>query len=378
MKMSKKKLSMVFIVIIIFISLIGLDYLVNWNSYDDPTKRKRDIATNLIDKQAEQVELSEDVFYQDDQFVYYNDRIINRFNYKEENIKNIAIAWENLSRQFPQDVNSFIVPIPARIIFEKGYEEDKLKYDEFYQKLEKNFLALALVVDFRDTFDIHKEEYIFHRTSNSITARGAYYASKQIGNILGSDFYIPLDEYHEHMYREYIGELYISNQMKFNKGSKEYNLFEDIPNDLTYYYLLAESNNICEVFRLDENLKISSSKQPTIIKSGTGSGSMISSSRFEWAIVEGDGKALDKKDETLLFISDTSGRYMLPYLANYYKDVYYINLEWNKILGSDLQRLEEIFERYQINDIVYAQNAYEMGDFAYSRSIKRFFMQEVK
>ena len=47
MKMNKKKISTLFIVIIMLILFTSLDYLVNWDSKHDPTKRIKDIKSNL-------------------------------------------------------------------------------------------------------------------------------------------------------------------------------------------------------------------------------------------------------------------------------------------------------------------------------------------
>ena len=381
MKMNKKKISILFIVIIMLILFTSLDYLVHWDSKHDPTKRINDIKSNLSNLENKAKDLSEEIFFEDDQFVYYEDRILKHFTYNEENIKKLTLAWENLSKSFPKGTNTLIVPIPNRIIFEDNHNKDVLEYDSFYKKLEKDFLGQATVVDLRDILDEHKEEYIFNRTSmtsNSINSRGGYYASKEVAKALGIDSPIPLNNYHEHVYREHERVIYDSDKMKFSKNSREYSLLENIPNDWTYFYLLPNSKNISEVFLLEEYSKIISIKQPTIVKSGLGSGSIISSEGFEWAIVEGDGKTIDKKDKTLLLISDSSGKYILPYLSNHYKNVYYINLEWNKVLGGEHQRVEEIFENYEITDMVYAQNAYEMGNFSINSAIKRFLDKEVR
>lgn len=381
MQIDKKKISILFIIIILLMLFISLDYLANWDSKHDPTKRINDIKSNLSNLENKAKDLSEEIFFEDDQFVYYEDRILKHFTYNEENTKKLALAWESLSKSFPKGINTLIVPIPNRIIFEDNHNKDVLEYDSFYKKLEKDFLGQATVVDLRDILDEHKEEYIFNRTSmtsNSINSRGGYYASKEVAKALGIDSPIPLNNYHEHVYREHEIVIYDSDKMKFSKNSREYSLLENIPNDWTYFYLLPNSKNISEVFLLEEYSKIISIKQPTIVKSGLGSGSIISSEGFEWAIVEGDGKTIDKKDKTLLLIADSSGKYILPYLSNHYKNVYYINLEWNKVLGGEHQRVEEIFENYEITDMVYAQNAYEMGNFSINSAIKRFLDKEVR
>ncbi len=359
------------------ISLIALDYLVNFQAKDDPTERKARVKEELeADERSEEVILSDDIFYGNEEFVYYRDRIVRRFAYREEYIENMRRGWENLSASFPEDVNSFIVPISNRVIFEEGYSRDKAEYEDYYRKLEESFTGLASVLDLREVFKEHKDEYIFYRTYDSITARGGYYASKEVAKALEIKDPISLDSYEEHMYRKYRGDLYALERAKFDKSSEIYELLEKIPQEPIYYYILGEAMNASKVFLKDEDGKIENIKRPTISKSGLGHGSIISSKSFQWAIVEGDGKAENKKDETLLFISDESGRYMLPYLANYYRDIYYINLKWNNLLGSELQEVQEIFDNYPIKDVIYSQNAYEMGNPDSSRTMKKFFHKD--
>lgn len=369
LNMNRKNVLIGFSIIIVLLLFVSLDYLINLNINDDPTERKKEGEQNL---QENLLSLSEEIFYEDDKFVFYTDRIIERFNYKEENIYNISLAWKNLSREFPDNVNAFIVPIPTRIIFENGYDGDKYEYDQFYNKLAEIFMGRASVVDLRNILDFHKDEYIFNRTTDSITARGGYYASKEIGNAMGLDFYIPLTEYQEHMYRVHTGINDYLQKVGFEENTEEYELLMNIPEDLSYYYLFHDSKNVCEVFVFDENSAITSRKQPTLLKSGTGGGSMISGKKFEWAVAEGDSKSTDKGDKTLLLIGDTSGRYILPYLSNYYEKIYYINLNWNSVLGSQFQQVKKIFEDYDIDDVVYAQIAQNFGDSSYGIAMKRY------
>lgn len=368
-----KKIGFIITVIFSLIVFIGLDYIINMDSSDDPTKNIEVIEEEDPRGFIEKEKLSKSIIYEDDKILLYEDRVFEHFSYKKEDIENLSKAFENLKKELPKDVNSYVVPVPSRIIFEDGYDKDKLNYDQFYNKVEEEFLDLAKVVDLRNTLSFHKDEYIFYRTSDSITARGGYYASEKVINSMGIDLKIPLKEYNEHKYNEYIGsERYLIN-LEIDNTSKEYDLLTSIPPDLTYFYLLPNSMNVSEVFLLDNEVGLRSRKQPTVVKSGTGGGAMISGKKFQWALVEGDGKDKAKKNETLLLIGDTSSRYMLPYFSNYYKNIYYVNIKWNKMLGSEKQMIKDIFKEYEIKDVVYAQDAKVFGNFSNGVIIKRFF-----
>ena len=72
------------------------------------------------------------------------------------------------------------MPIPERAVFESGYENEKEKYSDFIEKLESFFLDPSVVLNPLSELEKHQYEYIYFRTENNWTMRGAFYGAQVI------------------------------------------------------------------------------------------------------------------------------------------------------------------------------------------------------
>lgn len=377
--MSKKNLIIINAILLFIIALVALDFFVNLEFKKDLSQTRKIMKADQEIAYRENYEPSQKIFYADDNFVYYKDRLLKHFKYKAGSVENFVRGWNNLSKEIPKDVNLYVVPIPTAILVEDRHQSDIDLYQKFYTDLETSLKGQTKVIDILEDLNLYKNDYVFYKassTSSSITALGGYYGANKVLSTIGVNPYLKLSDYQHHLYVDHI--LNISSQAltQFEKNSQEYKLLKAIPNDWTHYYKLYDSFNVSEVFYLDDNDKLLSKKRPTLVKSGLGSGAIIGSQIFEHAVVEGDRKSEVKKDKTLLYISDNSGKYLLPYLSNYYKKVYYINSESNLTLGSEKNRLAEIFKNYDIDEVVYSQNSFDMANFKSNLLIKRYLEKE--
>lgn len=374
--MLRKKVLLVFVLIIGVSMTVCLDEIVNWGGEEDPAEKKQLMEKELYNEYGlrNDGELSDKILYYDDQYVWYEDRILQRFRDEDiqERSENISGWWGNFSSHLPEGVRSWMVPIPNRILCEEGYEDEKVQYDRFRMNLKENLGAGTKVVDLYPVLKHHEDEYVFYRTADSITNRGAYYAAEELLYQLGVSDVPKLSAFHEAMYQAQYGDIVMALMKNYQDTSHEYRILRQIPLDLTCLYTFPDSKNYCEVYIYSkENGKIISQKQPLIVKSKNDNASVIAS-RFDWAVAEGDGES-EKGQETLLLIGDGGGRSLLPILTHCYDKVYYINLEWNKVLGAKQETVESIFENYNIHDVLYVQNASRMGLEEYSSAMRAFW-----
>ena len=128
----------------------------------------------------------------------------------------------------------------------------------------------------------------------------------------------------------------------------------DIDSDPCFFYLLPGSKNAEEVILEDGSHII----EPVVSQSRVGRAAFIGSS-IRQAIVPGDGKAKETKEETILYLCDGSGRVMAPFAANYCKELYIMNIERNAELK---EGLFDIIRDRDIKKVVIAQHAKNVGD----------------
>ena len=100
------------------------------------------------------------------------------------------------------------------IMFESGYETEKEKYSDFIEKLEASFSDPSVVLNPLSELEKHQDEYIYFRTGNSWTMRGAFYGAQVIFGELGYDKE-NLDDYREYVFGNFKGNLLLEALGKY-------------------------------------------------------------------------------------------------------------------------------------------------------------------
>lgn len=343
-----------------------LQNLIVENNNSEPTKTVKPMEKDLYNGYGLPLEqdLSTEIIYQENGIVVYTDRLFRLFEYKEDNISRTARMMGELRKRLPKSITLSVMPIPLRGTIVETYGDQQQKYSDYLYRLGKELTDDVNLIDVAPTLNAHREEYIYFRAEDSWTARGAYYAAVEAAKKIGIEP-ISLESYDEHMYKHFIGSFRQESELLLKQGTDEYDKMTSIPDDMTYYYLLPNGNNQTEIWKSVAG-KSATSKSPTITKSGIGTDTFVGDTSFEWAVVEGDKKSDEKKDASLLLISDNNGQILAPYFANYYKSVVVVNI--NKY-GNFANNLDSFIQKYQITDVVFAQKANNMGNSSVSRAI---------
>lgn len=352
--------------LVILTLFMFLQNVIVENNDSEPTKIVKIMKKDLYNGHGLPLEqdLSTEIIYQENGIVVYTDRLFRLFEYKEDNISRTAKMMDELQKRLPKSITLSVMPIPLRSTIVETYGDQQQKYSDYLNRLGNELTDDVNLIDVAPTLNAQREQYIYFRTEDSWTARGAYYAAVEAAKKIGVEP-IPLEGYEEHMYKQFIGSLRQKSQLLLKQGTDEYDKIISIPDDLTYYYLLPNGNNRTEIWKSVAGKSVSS-KSPTITKSGLGTATFVGGTSFEWAVVEGDKKSEEKKDASLLLISDNNGQILAPYFANYYKSVVVVNINKYNNLANNL---DSLIEKYQITDIVLAQRANNMGNSSVSRAI---------
>ena len=288
--------------------------------------------------------LSDQIVYESDSLVCYEDRIFRKFQYDENYAEKTVTMAAGMLDKCPSLESVYVMPVPHRILMEEGYEREREQYLHFLERISEMLPDKAVLINALPALEEHREEYIFFRTEDSWTARGAYYGTNELCRAIGLES-IPLDRYEEYMYNGFLGSLALREEII------EIENFT-LPTDKTYYYILPGTENKVEIMETNSSGEQICYKKPLITPSAGNTGAFIAPS-FTRALVVGDAYNEKKKDNNILIVCDESGKMIVPYVKQYYAGVYVINVREDYDFYRDIKG---IVEAYHIKEIVFDQN----------------------
>ena len=291
--------------------------------------------------------------------VIYTDRIFNINRISEDRISYAADIMKALQEKSGKA--TYIMPIPERAAFESGYETEKERYSDFTEKLKASFSDPSVVLDPLSELENHQDEYIYFRTGNSWTMRGAFYGAQVIFGELGYDKE-NLDSYREYVFGTFRGNLFREALKKYSTDEIKKEI-ENMEKEPFYIYINGSNPNREELTLKNNEGQPQTVKRQTIQFNSSGNDAVIGSD-FVHSIVEGRGKGQGKGN--LLLIADARGKMMISYLSEIYDKVYVSNIYKDADL---IQNLDEILKKYNIEYIIWAQDVAETGNRAYMKAL---------
>lgn len=291
--------------------------------------------------------------------VIYTDRIFNINQISEDHVSYAADIMKKLQKKIGKD--AYIMPIPERALFESGYENEKEKYSDFTEKLEASFTDPSVVLNPLSELEKHQQEYIYFRTENNWTMRGAFYGAQVILGELGYDKE-NLDAYRECVFGTFSGNLLLETLEKDTTDEIKKGI-ENMEKEPFYTYLNGSNPNREELTFENKEGQLKTLKRQMIQFNSSGSNAVIGSN-YKHSVVEGRGKGQRKGN--LLLIADTRGKMMIPYLSEIFEKVYVSNIYEDADL---IQNMDEIMEKYNIEYVIWAQDVNEIGNRSYMKAL---------
>lgn len=363
--MKKNKTAELFLVLLILIVMSsgililqnGMEKLQNVKQQSVYVPEKRDLYNNYGLKNDQSLSKIKILETQDQ--VIYTDRIFNINRISEDHISYAADIMKALQKKSGKD--TYIMPIPERAVFESGYENEKEKYSDFIEKLEASFSDPSLVLNPLSELEKHQDEYIYFRTENSWTMRGAFYGAQVIFGELGYEE-DNLDAYRKYVFGNADGKL-ISSAAAGYTTDEIYEKIKNIEKDPFYIYINGSNPNREELTFKNKQNQIQTVKRNMIQFNNSGTNAVIATS-YMHSVVEGRGKG--KRKGNLLLIADTRGKMMISYLSEIFEKVYVSNIYGDADL---IQNLDEILEKYNIEYVIWAQDVAETGNRSYMKAL---------
>ena len=363
--MKKNKTAELFLVLLILIVMSagililqnGMEKLQSVKQESVYVPEKRDLYNNYGLKNDQSLSKTKILETQDQ--VIYTDRIFNINRISEDHISYAADIVKALQKKSGKA--TYIMPIPERAVFESGYETEKEKYSDFTEKLEASFSDPSVVLNPLSELEKHQDEYIYFRTANSWSMRGAFYGAQVIFGELGYDR-DNLDAYREYVFDTFKGNLRLETSKKYSTDEIKKDI-KNIEADPFYIYINGSNPNREELTFKNKEGQPQTLKRRTIQFNSSGNDAVIGSD-YEHSIVEGRGKGQGKGN--LLLITDARGKMMISYLSEVFDKVYVSNIYKDADL---IQNLDEILEKYDIEYIIWAQDVAETGNKSYMNAL---------
>lgn len=335
----------------------GMEKLQNVKQQSVYVPEKRDLYNNYGLKNDQSLSKIKILETQDQ--VIYTDRIFNINRISEDHISYAADIMKALQKKSGKD--TYIMPIPERAVFESGYENEKEKYSDFIEKLEASFSDPSVVLNPLSELEKHQDEYIYFRTEDSWTMRGAFYGAQVILGELGYEEE-NLDAYRKYVFGNVDGKLISSAAVEYTTD-EIYEKIKNIEKDPFYIYINGSNPNREELTFKNKQNQIQTVKRNMIQFNNSGTNAVIATS-YMHSVVEGRGKG--KRKGNLLLIADTRGKMMISYLSEIFEKVYVSNIYGDADL---IQNLDEILEKYNIEYVIWAQDVAETGNRSYMKAL---------
>ncbi len=361
--MKKNKTAELFLVLLVLIVMSagililqnGMEKLQSARQESVYVPETRDLYNNYGLKNDQSLSKTKILETQDQ--VIYTDRIFNINQISEDHISYAADIMKALQKKSGKD--TYIMPIPERAVFESGYENEKEKYSDFIEKLESSFSDPSVVLNPLSELEKHQYEYIYFRTENNWTMRGAFYGAQVIFEELGYNKE-NLNAYREYVFGTFGGNLLLEALKKYTTDEIKKDI-ENMEKEPFYIYMNGSNPNREELTFENKEGQLQTLKRQMIQFNSSGSNTVIGSD-YDHSIVVGKGE----RKGNLLLIADTRGKMMISYLSEIFEKVYVSNIYEDADL---IQNLDEILKKYNIEYVIWAQDVAETGNRSYMKAL---------
>lgn len=313
----------------------------------------------------EGAQLSKIKLVENDAVVCYEDRAFYRFRVEEEMVTNVSVVATHLLERCPELEQMYIFPVPSCVLTEEGYEADYDSYQDHLESLQRQMSQKVKVLDAAERLMEHKEEYIFFRSEDAWTPRGAYYGAQIFLEETEREA-VPLEQYTEDTGQLFVGNMRFHDAIEGLSQAKE----TAFQNPL-YYYRLEQYPQQVEIIQMEADGTKTSYKKPLFTPSSKNLTSILEQ-QYDRAIVRGQSMDGKKEDKYLMVICDQAGMLLVPYLKDYYAGVYVINIHEDAFLYHDIS---DLVKAYNITEVVWAQTAMKLGKTGYYRALVEFNQQ---
>lgn len=303
--------------------------------------------------------LSGQILVESEEQVIYTDRILKLGKLQKEQIPYAAEMAGALAEKTGCEI--YVMPVPERVVLEKGYEGRKAEYSGWVSELQEALPEGTVLLDPLPELEKHPDEYLYFRTENNWTMRGAFYGAQAVLRALGMEEE-NLTAYREYAFGNFDGNL-MRGAVKSCTDDSMKDLIQSMERDVFYIYINGANPNREELTLESRSGGIRTLKRPAIQFNSSGSNAVIASD-YEHSVVEGRGK--ENREGNLLLIADPRGKMMISVLSEVFDQVYVSNIYEDSDFAGNL---EKTIQEHDIEVILWAQDSVEMGRSSYMKAL---------
>ena len=303
--------------------------------------------------------LSGQILVESEEQVIYTDRILKLGKLQKEQIPYTAGMAGALAEKTGCEI--YVMPVPERVALEEGYEKEKEDYSGWIAELQEALPEGTVLLDPFPELEKHPDEYLYFRTENNWTMRGAFYGAQAVLRALGMEEE-NLTAYREYAFGNFDGNL-MRGAVKNCTDDSMKDLIQSMERDVFYIYINGANPNREELTLESRSGEIRTVKRPAIQFNSSGSNAVIASD-YEHSVVEGRGK--ENREGNLLLIADPRGKMMISVLSEVFDQVYVSNIYEDSDFA---QNLEKTIQEHDIEVILWAQDSVEMGRSSYMKAL---------
>lgn len=346
-----KSRTMSFLSLILFIGVSILFTMVN--NAIKPTPPENTIVEEKIDIKGLPygVELSQTVLLEDELYIYYEDRVVEKYlndaRINKESIERINSFFNAL----PDSVFKTISLTPMAITYESisGNQESI----EALTEIKNGLNSKTNWIDIHSVYESKKDEYLYFRTDPRITSLAAYYIAQEFLLTKGIDIN-PLDQYREDRRAKVSGiYMYLPNTP----------LKQNHEDTVVSYFLDGATNHQRVTIRKEDDVT-ETFESPTIAISRRGLDIFVESNLSD-SLLYGDGV-----DNTIIVIGDYNAKVVSTWLTPYYEHVIVIN---SAFYTKSKSEFFDLFQTYNITDVLLVESIRSIGDSSLNSKLKRIY-----
>lgn len=309
-------------------------------------------------------ELSKEIIVQNDTEVIYTDRIFTLGQLTKSDAQYAIKAADALLKIEPQIEKLYIMPIPERAVFEEGYETEREAYQTLIENLQNSVHEGEVILDPLEELLAHQEEYIYFRTHNSWTMRGAFYGMQVMRKALGLEEE-DLNGYRTYMFGDFTGSLLTHATAEY-KDTEYEEAIDEMEGDPFYIYIKGHNPNREELTFRNAQGELKTMKRGTILMNSNGPSSVVGGSYYH-SVVSGNGKG------SIILIADSLGKLLVSYLSQLYETVYVVKADEDALFAEEVNK---VVSEYGVHEVLWAQRASEIGDASYMKAWNTLLRKE--
>ncbi len=248
----------------------------------------------------------------DAEYVYYEDRVLDRFYTDSSTISDCASITNTFLYSLPADMNKTMMLIPSLIAFDVNSEEYSYDQSSAIEQFYAYLTDKGATINLMDVYSpLIEEEYIYFRTDDSYTLDGAYFAAKEYLSMQGTQI---LDK----------DSAAYTSDYKYNFSGLNANIagyeIPSIYDDVLKYYI-PSGGVATQVIRTYDGTEYVTETSPIIDSTRGGTDEFIGG-YYSHSIIQGEG------EEPLMIVGSSQAKMFATWMVPYYSEIILVSSDF--------------------------------------------------